>query len=76
VCPTQKVLKQGDALLLVVLGFALECTFGRVQTNQEGLKLCGTHQLLVYADDVNIFGESTQTEEKHTSYTLLVRRLV
>jgi hypothetical protein len=29
--------------------------------NQDGLKLNGTHQLLAYADDVNILGVSVQT---------------
>jgi stalled ribosome rescue protein Dom34 len=28
----------------------------RIQVNQDGLKLNGTHQLLVYADDVSILG--------------------
>jgi hypothetical protein len=33
----------------------------RVQVNQDGLKLNGIHQLLAYADDVNILGESVHT---------------
>jgi len=36
----------------------LECTIRRVQVNQDGFKLNGTHQLLVYADDVNRLGGS------------------
>ena len=33
----------------------------RVQVNQNGLKLNGTHQLLAYVDDVNILGGSAQS---------------
>jgi len=35
--------------------------FRRVQVNQNGLKLNGTHQLLVYTDYVNILGGSIHT---------------
>jgi hypothetical protein len=45
-------LKKGDALSPFL--------FRRVQENQEGLKLNGTHQLLASADDNTIYWEKTQ----------------
>jgi len=36
------------------------------KVNQDALKLNGTHQLLVHADDVNILGGSVHTVEKNT----------
>jgi hypothetical protein len=41
--------------------FALECAISKVQETQVGLKLNGTHQLLAYADDVNLLGDNTDT---------------
>ena len=49
----------------MLYNYALECVINRVQGNQERLKLNGTHQLLVYADDVNILGGSICTIKKN-----------
>jgi hypothetical protein len=61
----QNDLKQGDALSPLLFNFTSEYAISKVQENQVGLKLNGTHQLLVCAD---LLGDNIDTikESKET----------
>jgi len=72
--PINNGLKQGDALTPLLFNFALECAITRVQVNQDGLKLNGTHQLLVYADDVNILGGSVHTVKENVKALIVASK--
>ena len=72
--PIRNGFKQGDALSPLPFYFALDYAIRRVQVNQDGLKLNGTHQLLVYADDVNILGGSVHTAKEKAEALLVASK--
>jgi hypothetical protein len=59
-------------LLFIV---ALEYTIGRFLVKEDGLKLNGTHQLLVYADDDDtILDRNVHTIKKNTEVLVVVSK--
>ena len=72
--PIRNGLKQGDAFSPLLFNFAMEYAIKRVQVNQDGLKLNGKHQLLAYADDVNILGGSAHTVKENAEALLVVTK--
>jgi len=63
--PIRNGWKQGDALSPLLFNFVLVYAIRRAQVNKDGLKLNGTHQFLVYVDDVYILGGSVLTTKKN-----------
>ena len=75
--PIKDCWKDGDVPSPLLFNFALVYAIRRVQVIQDGLKLNGTHQLLVYADNVNILRGSVRTaEEKAEALIVTSRRQV
>jgi len=58
----------------LLFNFAVQYANRTVQVNHDGLKLKGTHQLLVYADGVNILGGSVHTVKKNTEALVVTRK--
>ena len=72
--PISNGLRQGDALSPPLFNFALEYAIRSVQVKQDGLKLNGTHQLLAYADDINILGGGTHTLQENAEALVAATR--
>jgi hypothetical protein len=70
--PIQNGLGQGDCSSPLLFSFALECDIVKVQENQVRLKLNGTHQLLVSADDVNLLGDNIYVYTINKSTEILI----
>jgi hypothetical protein len=65
--PIQNGLKQGDALWPLLFNFALEYAIKKLELN-------GTHQLLMYADDIDLMGDSINTMKENSESLLEASR--
>jgi hypothetical protein len=62
------VVKKQDPLSPLLFNFTLEYAIRKVQEDQMGLRLNGTHQLLAYADDATLLGDNIGTINKSQKF--------
>jgi len=60
----------------LLFNFVSEYAIRRVQVNQDGLKLNGTHQLLAYVDDVIILGGNIHILKENAEYILAATKAI
>ena len=70
---TKNGLKEGEALTSLLVNFASEYAIRKVKANHKLLQFNGTHQVINYADDVNLWGSNHTHRMLHQS---TVRTLV
>ena len=63
-------LKQGVALSPFLFNFAQVYAIRKVRETNLGLDMDGTHQVLAYADDVNLIGDDIRTIERNADVLL------
>ena len=54
----------------ILFNFALEYAIRKVHETNLGLDMNGTHQVLAYADDVNLIGDDIRTKERNVDVLL------
>jgi hypothetical protein len=64
--PIQNFLKQDGVLLPWLFSFTLQYATMEAQRNVEKLELNGTHLLLVYDNNINLFSERINTIKENT----------
>ena len=67
--PIENGFKHLSAILLLLLNFALKYAIKKVQETNLVLDMNGTHQVLAYADDVNLIGNNIKIERN--AYVLI-----
>jgi len=67
-------LKQGATPSPLLFNYSLEYAIRRVQIDQDGLKLNGIHQFLIYDDDVNILGRSVRTVQENAEALVMASK--
>ena len=55
----------------LIFNFALEYAIRKVQETKLGLDMNGTHQILAYADDVNLIDDNIRTIERNADVMLV-----